>query len=237
MLALVASIHVLNARSAISEYVDWSAQAALTMTGRPFRRLLSRAVSAKFDGPRRFFRGPCRFPSAPFVVTAETGCTSLCSGPRAKRENRDEKDRCRHLPVARRRDAGAGRPRGGSDRRLQPWRLDLPLLGRGDGRGHGQGLRRALRPAARPQDLRDLRRPLALCGGRGPDRQGVQPRHEICRDLVRQAADLAELGRPARRAGRSREAEAAGRAEAPDPGQQRADPDAAEARPDRRDRA
>ena len=84
----------------------------------------------------------------------------------------------------------------------------------------GEMLRRAVRPAARPQDLRDLRRPLALY--RRADRGPVQRRHQICRHLLGRAARLGEQRRAGgRRAGGGRAAEAGRRAGPADPGQLR----------------
>ena len=105
---------------------------------------------------------------------------------------------------SRRRDAGAGRSRGRSDRRLQVRRLDRPLLGRCHRAGDGRHLQRPVRAAARPQDVRDLQRALAAREGRSV-RGRAEQRAQVRRDDVEGAADLEELDRDSRRAeGRSR---------------------------------
>ena len=79
----------------------------------------------------------------------------------------------------------------------------VPLLGRRHGRGDGRDLRQALRPAARPQDLRHLRRALALCHDRttrSPDASTRSTKYVASRS--RRRADLEEqpvaLGRTSR---------------------------------------
>ena len=76
----------------------------------------------------------------------------------------------------RRRDAGARRTRGGPHGRLRPGRLVGHPLGRGHGGRDGPLDGPAVRPPAGAQDVRDLRRALALL--RRPGRPAAQRRKE-----------------------------------------------------------
>ena len=67
-----------------------------------------------------------------------------------------------HLSDPRWSHAGTRRARGGPGGRLRPRWLVGELLGRADAGDDGRRDVEGLRPPARPQDLRDLRRPLAL---------------------------------------------------------------------------